>query len=521
MNGAGIEVLSCEEALSMFEREVGVTSIRAERKLVGNAEFLKFGVGRECPLYDHALFVARQSLSDWNVYKGALGVVTVGGKVFPESIEARALLTLLARSTREVTQGERAQGYTVPYVPFQHREDHTLAQPANHIVRGRRGVGKSTLIRRAADLLGRTKSALCIIDMQSYSTLDADDLPRELLIDVCYTLSSEFSRLAARFSIDVDVSSLEEVRKQLADRSLSIGRAPLLMKRAIGSLTKATGSNSYVFLDDFHLIEREQQPVLLNTLLAALKGANAWLKVIGISSILNIYDPKSGKGLQTPGDAQFISLDLTLENPEAAENHLRSILTGFLNAVGYELNANVMAEAAFRRLAWANAGVPRDFLQMFARSLEHAGRNKHSSVTLSDINVAIGEFGQQKLSELDLDARNEAGVIRQMLELLEKLCLEDGKINAFLIRSGNSEERFIVQILSDLRLVHLIHQSITPYKAGERFEAFILDYSLFTGFRRRPNVREMIPHQAQFKAAELRALPKVLPGFFKAALGEA
>lgn len=54
-----------------------------------------------------------------------------------------------------------------------------------------------------------------------------------------------------------------------------------------------------------------------------------------------------------------------------------------------------MAEGAFRRLAWANAGVPRDFLQMFARSLEHAARNKHSSVTLSDINVAIGEFGQQ------------------------------------------------------------------------------------------------------------------------------
>ncbi|MDQ8031606.1 MAG: hypothetical protein REJ50_06290, partial [Bordetella sp.] len=170
-----------------------------------------------------------------------------------------------------------------------------------------------------------------------------------------------------------------------------------------------------------------------------------------------------------------------MENPEAAELHLRTILKGFLDAIGYELSSSVMADAAFRRLAWANAGVPRDFLQMFGRSLEHAARNRHSSVTLSDINVAIGEFGQQKLSELDLDARNEAGMIRTMLDLLESLCLDAEKKNAFLIRSGNSQERAIVQVLSDLRLVHLIHQSITPKKAGERFEAFILDYSLFTG----------------------------------------
>ncbi len=513
-----IDIRSNEEALAIFRREIGVADVQATKQLVGNREFLNFNVGKDCPLYDHALFATQQSLSDWNIYKGALDVHATASKAFPDSVEARALLTLLARSTREVSQGERIQGYTVPYVPFQHREDHTLAQPANHIVRGRRGVGKSTLIRRASDLLANTRSVLCVIDMQSYSTLGPDDLQRELFVDICSTLSSGFSDVARRFDVDADVALLNQVRDGILSGEISSPRAPISIKRAIGGLTRATGSNAYVFLDDFHLINRELQPELLHSLLASLKGANAWLKIVGISSILNTYNPKRGVGLQTPGDAQFISLDLTLENPEAAENHLRSILKEFLHAVGYDLNTTIMADSAFRRLAWANAGVPRDFLQMFARSLEHAARNKHSAVTLSDINVAIGEFGQQKLSELDLDARNEAGIIRTMLDALEQLCLDQEKINAFLIRSGNSKERVIVQVLSDLRLVHLIHQSITPKKAGERFEAFILDYSLFTGFRRRPNVKEMIPHQSQFKASELRALPKVMPGFFEDAL---
>lgn len=518
MNQDDLGKSSFDEAHTAFIREVGVAEIQATSVLVGNREFLKFAVGRDCPLYDHALFAIQQNLSDWNIYKGALGIVTGASKNFPESIEARALLTLLTRSTREVSQGTSLKGYMVPYVPFQQREDHMLAQPAAHIVRGRRGVGKSTLIRRAVDLLKETNSIVAVIDMQAYSMLGKDDLSRDLFYDICVALVTASAKVADRLGIDLVGQELMSVAEKILSGATSISRAPILIKRAIAPMTQAIDGNAYIFLDDFHLIEHGLQPELLHSLLAALKGANAWLKIIGISSLLNVYDPNTRKGLQTPGDAQYISLDLTLENPEAAEMHLRTILQGFLTATGYSLNSSVMSDLAFRRLAWANAGVPRDFLQMFARSLEHAGRNRHSAVTLSDINVAIGEFGQQKLQELEFDARNEAGMIRKMLDLIEGFCLDKRKINAFLIRSGNSKERVLIQVLSDLRLVHLIHQSITPKKAGERFEAFILDYSLFTGFRRRPNVKEMIPTDAQFKAAELRALPKIVPGFFEAAL---
>ena len=100
-----------------------------------------------------------------------------------------------------------------------------------------------------------------------------------------------------------------------------------------------------------------------------------------------------------------------------------------------------------------------------------------------------------------------------MLSALEDYCLDENRTNAFLVRSDESKERKLVQTLSDLRLVHLINQSTTPDRAGQRYEAFILDYSMFTGFRRRQNIREMIPKHGQFKASELRTLPKVSDGF--------
>jgi Cdc6-like AAA superfamily ATPase len=505
---------SADEAIAAFEREIGVTGVPSSRALVGNREFLKFAVGREAPLYTYALYESQKRLSEGNPFKGAMALAPAKASSFPASIEASALLTLLTRSTREVSQGASIGGYSVPYVPFQKREDHQLAQPASHIVRGRRGVGKSTLIRRATELLSETKSIVSVLDMQTYSTLTGEDLIREVLYDMCTSLASAAQEVASRAQEAVDTNPLMSVANGIVSGTTSVDRAPVAIKRALAVLTKVAQTNAFLFLDDFHLIEHDCQPVLLHALHASLKGANGWLKVAGLSSLLNVYSPSTGKGLQVPGDAQYVSLDLTLENPEAAEAHLRAILEGFLNAVGYELVNSVIPQAAFRRLAWANAGVPRDFLQMFGRSLEHASRNRHAAVTLSDVNVAIGEFGQQKMDDLQRDARNEAGALRLMLTRLENLCLDGNKINAFLVRSDDSQERLIVQILSDLRMVHLIHQSITPRKAGERFEAFILDYSLFTGFRRRPNVREMIPRELQFKASDLRALPKVPDGFF-------
>lgn len=501
-----------KEAIAAFEREVGVSGLNYECNLVGTRQFIKFVVGREAPLYTHALHATQQSLAEDNPFRGSIGITAKAPSNFPASVEANALLTLLTRSTREVSQGGSLRGYVVPYVPFQRREDHQLAQPASHIVRGRRGVGKSTLIRRAIELLSETSAIFSVLDMQSYSTLTGTDLQRETLLDACRSLSEMAAGLGEQAK--VAIAELEQIGDSVSSGTLSITRAPAALKRALTKLTAATQGGVFLFLDDFHLIEHDSQPELLNTLHAALKGANGWLKVAGLSSLLNPYSPATRHGLQVPGDAQFISLDLTLENPEAAERHLRAILEGFLKAVGYSNTRAVIPDAAFRRLVWANAGVPRDFLQMFGRSLEHAQRNRRSTITLSDVNIAIGEFGQQKMDDLQKDARNEAGAVRKMLSKLEVLCLDEHKVNGFLVRNENSKERSLVQILSDLRMIHLIHQSITPHRAGERFEAYILDYSLFTGFRRRPNVREMLPQDPQFRAAELRALPRVQAGFF-------
>jgi Cdc6-like AAA superfamily ATPase len=507
------EETAAAEALKIFEREVGTTGVETQITIAGNEPFLKFFVGRDSPFYKHALRETQKALSLESPFRGALGLSIRKTEHFPESLEATALLTLLTSSTRAVAQDTSERGFSVPYVPFQNREDYQLAQPATHVVVGRRGVGKSTLIRRALEILKAAPAILAVIDAQAYATLSGDDLAREILDDVVRALADDAARVSALVGKEIGTETLRSISAELSGAQISPSAAAVQIRRALQAITKTTGNHAFVFLDDFHLLDRDEQPKILHLMHSGLKGANGWLKVAGIGSLLNYYSARDRIGLQVPGDAQLVPLDLTLENPEAAESHLRAILERFLKAIGYSAQTDVLPEQAFRRLAWANAGVPRDFLQMFARAVEHARRNRHSVVTLSDVNVAIGEFGQRKIDELVQDARNSEGDLRELLSALETYCLDENETNGFLLKSNNFNERRLVHILSDLRLVHLISQSITPDRAGERYEAYILDYSLFTGFRRRPNIREMLPKEGQFKASELRTLPKVSEGF--------
>lgn len=91
-----------------------------------------------------------------------------------------------------------------------------------------------------------------------------------------------------------------------------------LIRRSGPALTTHANADLFVFLDDYHLVHANQQPKVAEAVHGALNGARGWLKVAGLRSLLRAYDPATREGRQSPGDAQVISLDLILVDPEAA-----------------------------------------------------------------------------------------------------------------------------------------------------------------------------------------------------------
>lgn len=129
---------------------------------------------------------------------------------------------------------------------------------------------------------------------------------------------------------------------------------------------------------------------------------------------------------------------------------------------------------------------------------------------MQEVNLSVGEFGQSKMSELNEDTTDEGESLRAYLDRLQSTVLDQYKSNSFLIRLDSKHVGYqAVQKLVDLRLVHLIHPSITPGKAGKRFEAYLLDYSFYTGMRRRHGLTELEIHADEPpRYAELRRLPQ-------------
>ena len=256
-------------------------------------------------------------------------------------------------------------------------------------------------------------------------------------------------------------------------------------------------------------------PNYLHILHGALKGANGWLKVAGLRTRLNAYDPASRKGLQVPGDAQEISLDFTLVDPVTAEDHLRTDPSAFPPSRRNQFRGAGHSQSTFQAARLGKRGCASRFsanVRGFARAGPPCKPRKMTLTGRQPVDRRIRPT--RRWTIWNATRSNEQYMLKGVMTFLEEFCLDTHKVNGFLIRSEQSRERQAVEVLSDLRLVHLIHQTITPHKAGERYQAYLLDYSLFTGFRRRPSIAELLPSDGrQFKAKELRSIPELPKAF--------
>jgi hypothetical protein len=216
-------------------------------------------------------------------------------------------------------------------------------------------------------------------------------------------------------------------------------------------------------------------------------------------------------GLQAPNNAQVIDLDFALTDPAKTKKHLIAILDIYLKLVGITRREEIIPEPAINRLVWCSAGVARDFLALFNVALRYAQESGHKAVWLQDVNLAVGEMAPSKLSEWEDEiAFEETQDVRITLEKLQRVCLDDHQKNAFLVPYQPDKRGYqILQKLVDLRLVHLLHPNITPSRAGERYEAYLLDHSFYTGMRRRKGIQEVQIKGNRPKYAELRKLPRV------------
>jgi hypothetical protein len=265
----------------------------------------------------------------------------------------------------------------------------------------------------------------------------------------------------------------------------------------------------FLFIDDLHLLHPSLQPFFLSCLYSFSRGNDIHLKITAIENLTRLQNEAEQEGLQTPGDAQIIRLDYNLVDPGRAHEHIVEIVESYVKYVGIPSAQSLCGKGVLERLTWVSAGVPRDALYIFSNAITKAIAGKRKRIGLVDVNMSAADSLTEKERHVSEDVGDDATRVLAAVADIKKFCLQEIRSNAFLVHMDPADHLYqVIKKASDLRFIHVLHPGITPERAGEKYEAFMLDYAFYTGFRKAQSVRELKPTPETTSAKELRKLKR-------------
>ncbi|MCC3862047.1 hypothetical protein [Pseudemcibacter aquimaris] len=446
-----------------------------------------------------------------------------------------------------------------------------LLSKQNHVVFGRRGAGKSSLVSSIND---QKKYAFIYINLEDYKDISFPNIILyvlktliEQLIKVsreerplykCNFKASIFRRHLNQVlkDINLEIQKPDFQETDLKERNLSEngGAGEISGKHASASLTgkklreketstsvsyykienlkltinkyqkvcndysKANdGQFIFLILDDFYFLKRNTQAYFVDFFHRISKGTSLYLKVATIKhrSTLYVQEDDSYIGTELGHDIYDIDLDYTLDKFDDLQVFMKFLLEHSIEksgALGLKIN-EIFAGDSFKQLCLASGGVPRDFLSLFVKLIQSKPEGeKINKIQVTD--EAISSI-RKKMEGIGKDSEEDANLLEKYLQEIKTFVYHDNRTNVFLVSKEDLENirefRQALKELVDLRLIHIIHinTSCAP-SDGKRYEAYMIDVGLYDNSRPM-NFTYVEPGAADDKGRKdrMRASPKL------------
>jgi Cdc6-like AAA superfamily ATPase len=371
----------------------------------------------------------------------------------------------------------------------------------NHLIFGRRGVGKTALMLESKKRVEERGAVAFWINIQTMRSLSAYDAFLTTAARICDLPSLVH---ANRSKDALSVTKADELRGRIASQRSSSdtnkGEVDKLIpdvQAMLRLVTQEAQIDIYLFLDDFHYLAFVEQPRFLDMIHSISRDNPVWIKAAGIKHQARWFTDDPPTGLQIGHDAAIIDLDVTLVEPAKAREFLTEVLGGYTSEAGLVPNSVISADAV-DRLVLASGGVPRDFLLLCATAIQVARRRANARAAgVQDVNEAAGQIAQTKLQELEDDAASSLGKAATRVGALNRLrefLLDEKQTTYFRVEFQDKErlskEYDLLQSMMDMRLIHLINSSLSDERqAGRRSEVYMLDLSQYSAKRLKRSLR--------------------------------
>ncbi|MEU4693890.1 hypothetical protein [Actinoplanes sp. NPDC023714] len=348
----------------------------------------------------------------------------------------------------------------------------TLQSAVNHLVTGRRGVGKSTtlaVLQRRAEEQG---ARVIFVDVETHKSRSYPDVLIEIIMDILSEIRPRGWWRPPEWKLRRAVKELHSVLSALRDAGSEVvenvensqSRSNDVRVRLGGGVAKrfaklsATTASSWsartktsqtssqtrkkedflrdlapaishvlevaaslngrksllVVLDDFYFIAKEKQPLVLDHLHGITKRSDVWLKIGSVHSRTQSFaDGDPPLGMQPPHDLQHLSLDVGLADFATAQTFLEEVANGVLTPAGFKVREVLTQTARERAVLIAGGAVTRDYFDLLIAAAdagwEEAQRSDDPSASFSIGAENVQAAAGLRLQRKQTDLRNDAG----------------------------------------------------------------------------------------------------------------
>lgn len=252
--------------------------------------------------------------------------------------------------------------------------------------------------------------------------------------DISAGIKSEVAGIDVKESITNEI----EIAKKISRNKLeSIKNSIPQLKKSLKQIDDFSGKKSIMIVfDDFYFLKKSVQVFFIDFFHRLTKDTSLYLKVATIKHRSRIYAQieKSFYGTEIGHDIYEIDLDYNLNRFDELKDFMRQLLEKCAKLAEIEINIDeLFTENAFSQLCLASGGVPRDFLTLFTKLTTKYNPETGKRIGKLDIiEVAIQNI-HNKYASLKTDSSEEKELLESYLLKIKEQILENKKTNMFLV----------------------------------------------------------------------------------------
>lgn len=259
-------------------------------------------------------------------------------------------------------------------------------------------------------------------------------------------------------------SEIEIAKKLNRDKLESLKNAIPDLKNAIKVIQEhVPGKSIFLILDDFYFLKKTVQIFFIDFFHRLTKDTNLFIKIATIKHRSKIYSKidDSHFGTEIGHDIHEIDLDYNLNRFEELKQFMRSLIEECSKLCDVKFNINdIFSDGALTQLCLASGGVPRDFLTLFVKVSNNYDSKANKKISKTNITEAAILNMSNKIASMGTDSVEEKETLDAYLSYIKEAIVKGKKTNMFLVSNSDISQHIQTQQalreLVDLRMIHLV-----------------------------------------------------------------